>query len=66
MFDLNLSLVKLKKKKESIPKIPQHMIFLHFWDLKKCLVPFSGINTGMEQGKWVPVESYFQSFGVSR
>lgn len=36
MFDLNLTSVKLKNKKESIPELPQHISFLCLWDLKKC------------------------------
>ena len=30
------------------------------------MLPFSGINTGMEQGKRIPLIAYFQSFAVSR
>lgn len=58
-------ITKIKEEKGIHPKVASAHQFPVPLGLKEML-PFSGINTGMEQGKWVPIIAYFQSFAMSR
>ena len=56
---------KIKEEKGIYPEVASAHQFPMPLGLEEML-PFGGINTGMEQGKWVLIIAYFQSFVVSR